>query len=178
MSPQKQLNFFDNVKSSFSQPVFTADLKKGAPGSYTFGIIDPTQYTGSITYAAVSPSRGFWQITSNGYAIGTGSFQSSSINAVMDTGTSLLLLPNTIVAAYYAQVPSASLNRRLGGYTFDCGAPLRSFAVGIGSYQAIVPGSFIEYAPVDEDGESKCGSLSAFARPLLGCFCVKVHIRR
>ena len=38
--PNAQKTFFDNVKSSLAAPIFTADLKKGSPGSYDFGYID------------------------------------------------------------------------------------------------------------------------------------------
>jgi aspergillopepsin I len=37
VSPKKQTTFFDTVKNTLTTQVFTADLKKGQPGSYTFG---------------------------------------------------------------------------------------------------------------------------------------------
>ena len=39
VSPTKQTTFFDTVKSTLAKALFTADLKKGAPGSYTFGLV-------------------------------------------------------------------------------------------------------------------------------------------
>jgi hypothetical protein len=52
VSPQPQTTFFDTAinEGLLDANVFTADLKKGAPGSYDFGFIDSTKYTGSITY--------------------------------------------------------------------------------------------------------------------------------
>lgn len=35
--PQQQNTFFDTVKGSLAQKLFTADLKKGTAGSYDFG---------------------------------------------------------------------------------------------------------------------------------------------
>ena len=147
VSPTKQKTFFSNVKASLSAPLFTANLKKGAPGSYDFGYIDATKYTGSITYVNVNTANGFWEFTSNGYAVGSGAFTSTSIDAIADTGTTLLYLPTAVVSAYYARVSGASYDSTQGGYTFPCSATLPSITLGIGSYRAVVPGSYIVYAP-------------------------------
>lgn len=155
MSPTKQLTFFDNAKPSLSAPLFTVDLKKGAPGSYSFGFIDDSKYNGAITYVPVDSSRNFWEFTGNGYAIGNGSFRSQSIDAIADTGTTLLYLPAGIVTAYYSNVPTASYSAAQGGYVFPCGAALPSITLGISTYRAIVPGNFGEYAPLDDTSTSK-----------------------
>ena len=39
VTPQPQTTFFDTVKSTLKQALFTADLKAGEPGSYTFGSV-------------------------------------------------------------------------------------------------------------------------------------------
>lgn len=151
--PVKQETFFDNAKSSLSKPLFTVDLKKNAPGSYNFGFIDKSKYTGSITYVPVDSSDGFWQFTSEGYSVGSKySLKSVSFNAIADTGTTLLYLPDSIVQDYYSAIPSASYSSFQGGYVFPCNAPLPSFSLGIGTYTAVIPGSFINYAPTDKSG--------------------------
>lgn len=148
VKPTKQKTFFSTVKGSLSAPLFTANLKKGAPGTYDFGYIDAAKHTGAITYVPVNTANGFWEFTSNGYAVGTGAFTSTSIDAIADTGTTLLYLPSTIVSAYYAKVSGAIYDSNQGGYTFPCSANLPSITLGIGSYRAVVPGSYIVYAPV------------------------------
>ena len=142
-------SFFENVAPSLAQSLFTVNLKKAAPGTLTFGAIDTTQYIGSLTYVNVNSANGFWEITSNGYAIGTGAFTSSSIDTIVDTGTTLLYLPKTIVTAYYAKVSGSKYDSTQGGYTFPCSATtLPSLTLGIGSYRAVVPGNYLVYAPV------------------------------
>lgn len=42
----------------------------GAGGHYTFGYVDPTAYKGSINYAPVNSSQGFWQVNSPYFKIG------------------------------------------------------------------------------------------------------------
>lgn len=149
VKPTAQNTFFSNAEATLDSPLFTADLKKGAPGSYDFGFIDSSKYTGSITYVSVNSANGFWEFTGTGYAIGSsGTFQSTSIDAIADTGTTLLLLPQSVVTAYYAQVSGAKYDSSQGGYTFSCSATLPSLTLGVGSYKAVVPGSYINYAPV------------------------------
>lgn len=148
VTPTQQNTFFDNVKSSLASPVFTADLKKGTPGTYDFGYIDSSKHTGSITYTPVNTANGFWEFTGSGYAVGTGSFKKLSIDAIADTGTTLLLVPDSVVSAYYAKVSGATYDNSQGGYVFPCSATLPSFTFGVGSYRGVIPGSYINYAPV------------------------------
>lgn len=155
MKPVKQKTFFDNAKSSLSAPLFTVDLKKGSPGTYNFGYIDNTKYTGDIAYVAVDNSRGFWEFTASGFAVGSGSLSSTSIDAIADTGTTLLYLPDDVVDVYYGMVSSASYNSGQGGYTFPCGTTLPSITLAIGSHRAVVPGPFLQYAPIDQSGTSE-----------------------
>lgn len=146
--PYKQKTFLENIRSQLAMPLFTANLKKGAPGTYNFGYIDSTQYTGSIAYAPVSTSRGLWEFTASGYGIGTASFVMTNIDAIADTGTSLLLLPQSIVTAYWSKVPGALYDLSQGAYTFPCAATLPSFTFGIGTYRGVVPGNYMNYGQV------------------------------
>lgn len=159
-SPSQLKTFFSNAKPTLAAPLFTANLKKGGPGNYNFGYIDTTEYTGAITYVPVQTGNGFWEFTGNGYAVGSGAFTSTSIDAIADTGTTLLYLPSAAVSAYYSRVSGAGYSSSQGGYTFPCGATLPSITLGIGSYRAVVPGSYINYAPATST--SKLISLFAY----------------
>ncbi|MCJ1381275.1 Type I transmembrane sorting receptor [Xylographa soralifera] len=162
VTPNQQKTFFFNaIAQGLPSPVFTANLKKGTPGNYNFGYIDSSEYTGSITYVPVSTSNGFWEFTGNGYAVGSGSFVSSSIDAIADTGTTLLYLPAAAVKAYYAKVSGAKNSAAAGGYVFPCSATLPSITLGIGSYKAVVPGTYINYAPYS--GSSCFGGIQSNA---------------
>lgn len=152
VKPNQQQTFFANAESSLDSPLFTANLKKGAPGSYNFGYIDSSEYTGDITYTAVDNSQGFWGFTCSGYTVGSGSPVSESIPAIADTGTSLLLLPDDLVSAYYAQVSGSSNSQTDGGYIFGCNTALPDLTLQIEGYAAVVPGSYMNYAPASESG--------------------------
>ena len=159
--PTKQLTFFDNVKSSLSAPLFAVDLKKGQPGTYAFGTTDASKYTGPITYVNVDNRRGFWSFTTDGYAIGDGAVNTNSIAGIADTGTTLLLINDSVVRAYYASVAGARNDPQQGGYTYPCSSTLPSISFQVGSYKATVPGSYINYAPVDDSGVTCFGGIQS-----------------
>ncbi|OQO05848.1 Aspartic protease [Cryoendolithus antarcticus] len=150
VTPQQQTTFFDTVKPTLAKPLFAVDLKKGTAGSYQFGYIDSSKYTGSITYTSVSTANGFWQFTAGGYSVGTSTTTSGSISgaSIADTGTTLLYLPDAVVTAYYAKVSGAKYDSTQGGYTFPSSSTLPNFNVNIGGTVFTVPGSYIKFAPV------------------------------
>ncbi|KAF2715611.1 aspartic protease PEP1 [Pleomassaria siparia CBS 279.74] len=155
VTPTKQKTWFDTVHSTLAAPVFSVNLKYHAAGTYDFGYIDSAKYTGAITYVNVNTANGFWEFTSTGYAVGTGSTVTTSIDAIADTGTTLLYLPAAVVRAYYAKVTGSSNSATYGGYVFPCTATLPSFTAVIGGVAQVVPGKYINYAPVT-DGSSTC----------------------
>ncbi|KAM0334967.1 hypothetical protein ACHAQA_000001 [Verticillium albo-atrum] len=159
VSPKKQLTFFDNAKSSLNSPLFTADLKHNANGKYNFGFIDSTAFKGSIAYTDVDNTDGFWAWTSTGYQVGSAAFKSTPITGIADTGTTLLLLPNSVVAAYYAKVSGARYDSTQGGYTFSCTASLPAFVFGVEASRITIPGSFINFAPIDDSGSVCFGGI-------------------
>ncbi|KAH9894594.1 eukaryotic aspartyl protease [Xylariomycetidae sp. FL2044] len=172
VAPTQQKTFFDNAMTDLASPLFTVNLKKAEPGNYNFGFIDPTEFSGEIFYVPVNTSAGFWQFTSTGYQIGSsGQTVSAPHQAIADTGTTLLLVPAEVAAAYYAQVEGAVEDAQQGGYVFPCGSTLPDYVAEIPTTQnnqvmnAIVPGEYINFAPVDgvsfDDASTCFGGLQA-----------------
>ncbi|KAF2103832.1 hypothetical protein NA57DRAFT_62674 [Rhizodiscina lignyota] len=153
VQPRQENTFFDNIKGQLDSPLFTAYLKDKQAGSYDFGFINKNKYTGSITYANVDNSNGFWKFQVDGYMIGTRSSVASRFAAILDTGSSLWYMPTKAVQSYYAQVPTAKFNQQQGGYTFDCRAHLPTASVIVGGKRLTVDGSFINYANL---GDGSC----------------------
>ncbi|RAO72606.1 uncharacterized protein BHQ10_008618 [Talaromyces amestolkiae] len=146
VSPTQQKTFYDNVKSSLDTPVFAVTLKHQAPGTYDFGFIDSSKYTGDLAYTPVDNSQGFWQFTADGYTVGSSGTSGSSFSAIADTGTTLVLLDDSVISDYYSQVNGAQNSSSDGGYVFDCSTTLPDFTVQIGSYNAVIPGDYINFA--------------------------------
>ncbi|KAF2466381.1 Asp-domain-containing protein [Lindgomyces ingoldianus] len=155
VKPTAAKTFFDNVKANLASPVFAVTLKYHAAGTYDFGFLDSTKYTGDITYTSVKTTNGFWEFTSTGYAVGSGSTTTASIDAIADTGTTLLYLPSAVVKAYYAKVTSAQNSNTYGGWVFPCSTTLPDFTLVIGGSKQVVPGKHINYAPV-QTGSTTC----------------------
>ncbi|KAL4771929.1 aspartic protease pep1 [Aspergillus nidulans var. acristatus] len=147
VQPKSQTTFFDSVKSQLESPLFAVTLKHQAPGSYDFGYIDQSKYTGELTYTDVNNSQGFWMFSATA--------GETDFDAIADTGTTLIMIDQSIAEDYYSQVPFAFNNFFYGGWTFPCSAELPSFTVTINGYDAVVPGEHIKYAPVT-DGSSTC----------------------
>jgi hypothetical protein len=97
ITPTSQTTFFDSAKSSLTSQVFTVDLQHSANGTYNFGFIDSSLHTGDIAYTAVDNSNGFWGFTATSFAVGTGTASTTSITGIADTGTTLMLLPDSVV---------------------------------------------------------------------------------
>lgn len=155
VEPTPQTTWFDTVKSQLAKPLFAVTLKYHAAGTYDFGYIDTSKYTGAITYVDVDDSQGFWGFTASGYSIGTAATTSSSIAGIVDTGTTLMYVPTAVAKAYYAKVSGAVLDNSQGGYTFPCSATLPNFSITVGGVKQIVPGKYINYAPTT-DGSNTC----------------------
>ncbi|KAG1252412.1 hypothetical protein G6F68_011797 [Rhizopus microsporus] len=93
----------DNLISQglISKPIFGVYLGKesnGGGGEYIFGGYDSSKYSGSLTTIPVDNSNGWYGITIKGTTIGS-SKVSSSFSAILDTGTTLLILPNNVASA-------------------------------------------------------------------------------
>ena len=139
------------------------DIAILAAGHYNFGYIDPKAYTGNITYTPVNSSGGFWQWTSSGYAVGNGTFKNTAVQGIADTGTSLFLLPTSVVSAYYDEVSGAKYDSSQGGYTVPCSGNVPDFLFGVGDGPAMiaVPGDYIKYAPTGSSSKTCYGGLQS-----------------
>lgn len=82
VKPKPQTTFFDTVKDQLDAPLFAVTLKYHAPGSYDFGFIDKSKFTGELAYADVDDSQGFWQFTADGYSVGKGDAQKAPITGI------------------------------------------------------------------------------------------------
>lgn len=151
--PQQQTTFFDSVKSTLATQLFTSSLKHGAPGSYDFGFINSTKYTGAISYTPVSSSNGYWQFNAGNYSVGNARFTSTIGSSIADTGTTLMYLPVKACSNYYAQVKGATLSSTFGGWVFPCSSSLPDFEVNLGGAYFTVPGSYMNFSPVSS---TKC----------------------
>ncbi|ODN94323.1 endopeptidase [Cryptococcus wingfieldii CBS 7118] len=121
--------------STWSQPLFAfylaryrnvagATAKETDGGTATFGYLDSSLYTGDVTYVDVDDDAQYWQIEMASATIqGSSISLNSSYNMVaIDTGTTLIGGPQSIVAEIYSKIDGA---RRMTGsyasyYEYPC----------------------------------------------------------
>lgn len=132
------------------------DTAVRAAGSLNFGYIDSAAYTGEIVYTEVK-SLDNWRWDSSGHAIGSGSFKSITIPAIVDTTYSFLLLPDSVVSDYYGQISGARYGDEEGGYIFPCSASVPDFAFGLDESNTVItiPGDYVKYS-VTNLNETTC----------------------
>lgn len=69
VQPQPQTTFFDTIMPQLAMPLFSVDLKNDSTGTYQFGGIDNTKFTGQLATVPVQPG-GFWQVASPTFTVG------------------------------------------------------------------------------------------------------------
>lgn len=154
VKPVKQRTFFENVMPSLAQPLFTADLRRDTPGAYEFGRIDPAKFLGRLSWVPADTSKGFWQVSTGGFVVGGGQTRLPTAQAIVDTGTTLMLVSKEISDGYYAKVPGAQRTPAAGGMTFPCNATLPDLLIDAGGYTARVRGTDINFGKFT--GDSRC----------------------
>jgi hypothetical protein len=155
VKPKAVKTWFDNAieQNKLGKKAFVVDLQHNKDGSYTFG----KTLDGDANATKVDNSQGFWQFTADkGYYIGDKHFDDKAPNgAIADTGTTLLLMSDDVAKNYYSGVKDAKMDQQQGGYTFPCSSQLPDITINLGDSWAVVPGSLINFAPVQE-GSSTC----------------------
>ncbi|KAI9373658.1 aspartic peptidase domain-containing protein [Aspergillus egyptiacus] len=162
VKPQQQRSFFETIAEVLDEPVLGVSLVSDGVGEYEFGTIDRTKFRGQLVNASVDATGGFWKFESSFYKIGNGELRKNdqATATIADTGTSLMLLDQHIVDAYYAQVHGAQYVPKATGYIYPCSAKLPSFSVAIGpAYLATIPGDLLGFSEVGTNtttGEAVC----------------------
>ncbi|KAK2742921.1 hypothetical protein FQN57_005051 [Myotisia sp. PD_48] len=156
MKPKPQPSFFENIGPDLDEPVLTAQLKHGEVGSYEFGLIDKKKFRNELVKVPVDSSRGFWEIESNLYAVKDTTtikkVENGTETAIVDTGTTLMLVNSEVVQAYYKEVEGASYSGRAGGYVYPCDTTLPDLFVSVGeAHFARIPGYQATFAVAGTD---------------------------
>lgn len=99
-------------------PVFAFYLGSEEEGSVaTFGGIDKKHYTGEINYIPLR-RKAYWEVDLKSIAFGEDEAELENTGAILDTGTSLIVLPSELAEMLNTQIGAKkSWN---GQYTIDC----------------------------------------------------------
>ena len=166
ITPEPQCTFMECLQQSLPEPVFTTSLSLAGGGFLDFGFIDDTAYTGNFTKIPVDNTTGFWQV--NDVQIGSGgkTFSGNPGDAVFDTDSTFLYLPQAAVSAYTDLVKGAKYDNTSGGYVFPCNSQLPDLELAFtqatsGPATAIIRGDYLKYGPLSVSGPDCLLSMGA-----------------
>ncbi|KAF9895920.1 hypothetical protein BX616_008534, partial [Lobosporangium transversale] len=78
---------------------------EGSGGAFIFGGVDTTKYIGNFTWAPIV-DKNTWKIRINAVSI-AGTDLDLSGNALVDSGTSLIILPAKVASVFHEHIPGA-----------------------------------------------------------------------
>ncbi|KAF8166315.1 aspartic peptidase domain-containing protein [Mycena galopus ATCC 62051] len=135
--------FMQNIASSLSAPIFAAYLPWGsgaAASCIDFGYIDSTKYTGTLSTVPLISGPDHWAVTSTNYYVNGVEHSVTSTtsgNAIIDTGTTLLFVYPEIASTFYAGVAGAYQDSNT--WVFPCSTTtFPSLTLDVGGVQASV----------------------------------------
>lgn len=139
-----------------AEPVFGFTLLKSGSELYLGGV-DSSKFDGSLTYAPVTQA-GYWQISLDGASVGSNSVFSSGVEAIVDTGTTLIIGDTSNVASIYAAIPGskdASSTLGSGTYTIPCDSVPDNVSFTIAGQEFSISADNFSLGPAS-DGSSDC----------------------
>lgn len=120
-------NIMQTIKSAkiLSSNIFGVNINRNSDGlkngEVTFGAIDTTKYTGSLTYTSVaSGSAGDWVIPVDDVGFKGTKAGATGRDAYIDTGTSFVFIPAADAAKLYANIPGSVLSSDGTSYSVPC----------------------------------------------------------
>ncbi|KAJ8663214.1 hypothetical protein O0I10_001391 [Lichtheimia ornata] len=131
-------------------------------GELLLGDIDSKRYEGDLTYLDVSKPPRYWEVPFTGVKVGNRSYISGmdpgNGTAIVDTGTTLIILPLTLSHAVHEQIPGAVYNRTYG-WQMPC-KPNTTESVGftLGDHDFPIPLQNLVREKVNPDNSSLCYS--------------------
>ncbi|GAA6051893.1 hypothetical protein JCM3770_006561 [Rhodotorula araucariae] len=149
---------------AFETHTFTTTSASTAPGgTLTIGGVDTSAYTGAVNWINIVQPMSYWAIPLQDMTIGGQSLGLSDDAVVIDTGTTLIGMPQAAANAVYAKIPNSQsirLSGESGYYAFPCTQTVKVSMKFGGVDYAIDPDQFNAGA-VDSRGSLCLGAVFA-----------------
>lgn len=145
--------FFQNLmaENAVASPVFSFKLAPTGSELYLGGL-NPNMYVAGSTQWAPVTSQSYWVVAG---VTSIGTKQVNSFNAIIDSGTSLIVAPTAGAKAFWAAVPGATAYGG-GYYAYDCASPPAvSMSFGGASKQWVINQTAFNLGRVSS-GSSRC----------------------
>ncbi|CAE6429822.1 unnamed protein product [Rhizoctonia solani] len=168
VQPHRQKTPMQNMveQGLVKDPIFTVKLDKhDSRGFYTFGYINENVHSSKLYWREVITDNGWWEVVSPYVRIGSKIYNRGRSNtAIIDTGTTLILMDDQTIERLYSQIPGARLDEALGGYIFPTKAHIPELAFCVGRWLFTVPsgdlafsdaGNGMSYGAIQSRGQNK-----------------------
>ncbi|CAE6449310.1 unnamed protein product [Rhizoctonia solani] len=168
VKPRQQKSPMQNMveQGLVKDPIFTVKLDKhDSHGFYTFGYISEHIHASKLYWREVITDNGWWEVASPYVKIGSKIYDRGHSNtAIIDTGTTLILMDDKTIEHLYSQILGAKLDRGLGGYVFPTDAHVPELGFSIGKWLFTIPsedlafssaGSGMSYGAIQSRGQNK-----------------------
>lgn len=154
-------SFLSLLRPHLDRPVLTADLRRNATGCFTFGYVD-----GNVTWVPTDPHSAHWDVDFDLTTWADQSWYRHRFRATIDTGTTLMFLPDVLASMYWFTIPGMRVDPRLSdAYTFPCGIaknlPDLQFKLPGTEHVITIPGLYLNYGPVLGDSEYCWGGMQS-----------------
>ncbi|KAK4061142.1 uncharacterized protein Triagg1_10481 [Trichoderma aggressivum f. europaeum] len=151
-------SFLSLLRQQLRHQVFGVDLNRNASGVFTFGYINESRASDEITWVDTDPDSPHWDVEFNLTTWGetTTPWYSQKFTATIDTGTTLMFLPDNLASGYWFTIPGMKVDERLANaFTFPCEVakdlPNLMLKIPGSSRTLTIPGPYLNYGPVEID---------------------------
>jgi cathepsin D len=127
-------------------------------GQITFGGVDKTKFKGDISYTKALPNQGAWEIPVSDSAVHGISTNFTARTAIIDTGTSFILMPPSDANAFHHLIPGAVVDG--GSWDVPCSTTAE--------VQFTFSGVTYSVSPKDYVGKPNNGAIGACASNIIG----------
>jgi len=157
-----QPSFLSVLQKQLKAPVFTVDVRKNATSRFDFGRVDQTLASDNITWLDTDPTSPMWSVEFELTAwTGNSVWLYHKFQAIIDTGTSLMFLPELLASMYWEKVPG--VDSSLGSYRFPCNVtdslPDLLLKLPRTDHVLVIPGQYLNYGPADSDNDLCWGGM-------------------
>ncbi|KAI8097384.1 aspartic peptidase domain-containing protein [Halteromyces radiatus] len=98
--------------------IYLGRVRDGGKGEAKFGGVNQNHFTGEIKYLPVTQKK-YWQVEFGGIEINGNTTTGGASQAIIDTGTTLTVLPPALSKAFHDAIPGATFSR-LYGWQVPC----------------------------------------------------------
>jgi len=124
-------------------------------GQITFGGLDTTKFDPKTLVTVENTSRnGFWQATMDSVTVNGKDIGAKTLNAILDTGTTVIIAPEADAVALHAQIPGSRSDGQ-GGFIIPC-TTNAVIALSFGGREFEIDSRDLSFAPLTNNPKGDC----------------------